>query len=151
MFYPVEHQGEFVLTKNGSLDFGEIPEDIASVIKRQAGKIRLRIGEHVEGRKDNFGERHIERPERMTALLKCGYSSAREFIEDVCKSYDAIYLGEKGALVLVKFHTERKNIAIVKLRPSDSGDFYDVQTGYPSRNSGKNKKPLLWERQRQRS
>ena len=57
MFYPVEHQGEFVLTKNGSLDFGEIPEDIASVIKRQAGKIRLRIGEHVEGRKDNFGER----------------------------------------------------------------------------------------------
>ena len=34
---------------------------------------------------------------------------------------------------------------------SEIGDFYDVQTGYPSRKSGKNKKPLLWECQSERS
>ena len=41
---PVQHKGEFVLSKSGNLDFGEISADIARLIKRQAGKIRLRIG-----------------------------------------------------------------------------------------------------------
>ncbi|MBQ9622206.1 MAG: hypothetical protein IJR39_02550 [Treponema sp.] len=55
------YSGEFVLTKSENIDFGEIPEDIAKSIKRQAGKIRLRIGKQVNGEKDNFGECHINR------------------------------------------------------------------------------------------
>ncbi|MCQ2604548.1 MAG: hypothetical protein MJ215_05860 [Spirochaetia bacterium] len=39
----VRHDGEFVLTKNGSKDFGEISEEFSEVIKRQAGKIRLQL------------------------------------------------------------------------------------------------------------
>jgi hypothetical protein len=35
---PVQHDGEFVLTKNGSKDFGEISTEIARQIRRQAGK-----------------------------------------------------------------------------------------------------------------
>lgn len=38
--YPLQYNGEFVLTKNGSKDFGEISQEIARKIHRQAGKIR---------------------------------------------------------------------------------------------------------------
>lgn len=146
----VQHKGEFVLTKNGSIDFGEIPADIAKIIKRQSGKIRLRIGIQIDGAKGNYGEQHIERPERKEALLKCGYTRARDFIEDTCQNYDAIYQGQNGSLILVKSYVDKNHIAIVKLTPSENDDFYDVQTGYPSRKSGKNKKPLLWKRQEER-
>jgi len=44
-----QYSGEFVLTSDGNIDFGEIPREIASQIKRQAGKIRLRIGKQVNG------------------------------------------------------------------------------------------------------
>ena len=148
---PVQHIGEFVLTKNGNLDFGEIPSEIAKVIRRQEVKIRLRIGVEIDNATGNYGEKHIERPERMEALKKCGFINARDFIEDVCGNYNAIYQGEKGSLILVKTNAKKNHIAIVKLIPSEIGDFYDVQTGYPSRKSGKNKKPLLWECQSERS
>lgn len=39
----VQHEGGYVLTASGSLDFGEITPQIAREIGRQAGKIRLRI------------------------------------------------------------------------------------------------------------
>ena len=146
----VQHKGEFVLTKSGNLDFGEIPPDVAKIIKRQTGKIRLRTGVQIDGANGNYGEKHIERPERKEALQKCGYSTARDFIEDVCQDYDAIYQGQNGSLILVKSYADKNHIAIVKLTPSEDDDFYDVQTGYPSRKSGKNKKPLLWERQTER-
>ena len=151
----VRHDGEYVLTSAGSLDFGEISDEVANIIKRQTGKIRLRIGVQNDTARGNFGEKHIERPERLLALHKCGYTSARDFIEAVCSSYDAIYQGQNGTLILAKHYPEKNHIAIVKLMPSADGDFYDVQTGYPSRKSGRNKKPLLWERtgriQQQRS
>ena len=67
---PVQHIGEFVLTKNGSLDFGEIPSEIARVIKRQEGKIRLRIGVEIDNAIGNYGEKHIERPERKVVKIK---------------------------------------------------------------------------------
>ena len=144
------YSGEFALTKSGSIDFGEISPEIAKTIKRQAGKIRLRIGVQVEGEKGNYGERHIERPERIAALKKCGYENARDFIEHIYSSYEEIYQGQNGSLILVKSYLEKNHVAIVKLMPSLDGDFYDVQTGYPSRKSGHIKKPLLWKNQQQR-
>ena len=142
--FPVQYLGEFVLTSSGSLDFGEIPCDIARHIHRQAGKIRLRIGRQVNGEKGNYGEAHIEREERMSALKKSGFDCARDFIECVCKDYTAIYQGESASLILEKEMPDRKCVAIIRLVPSADGDFYDVQTAYPARKSRKNKKPLLW-------
>jgi hypothetical protein len=34
---PVQHIGEFVLTKNGNLDFGEIPSEIANENAKVSG------------------------------------------------------------------------------------------------------------------
>jgi len=143
---PVQHEGEFVLTRDGSKDFGEISQEIAKIIKRQAGKIRLRIGKQ-ERDKDNFGEKHIERPDRLHQLQKNGYENARDLVYDVASGYTAIYSGENGRLTLYK-KTDRKGAALfVILIPSSSeDDFYDVKTGMITRDTYYiNKKPL-WEK-----
>jgi len=71
------YSGESALTKSGSVDFGEISPEIAKAIKRQAGKIQLRIGKQVNGEKDNYGEAHINRESRKNQLNDIGYADAR--------------------------------------------------------------------------
>jgi len=141
----VQHDGEFVLTRDGSKDFGEISPEIAQKIRRQAGKIRLRIGKQ-EAEKGNYGEKHIERKERMKELRSNGYENARDFVQDVASGYTAIYGGESGRLILYK-KIDKKGISLfVELTPSQDGDFYDVKTGMITRDTYfVNKKPL-WER-----
>jgi len=39
---PVRYDGEYVLTRDGNKDFGEIPPETAKEIRRQAGKRALR-------------------------------------------------------------------------------------------------------------
>ena len=141
---PNQYSGEFVLTSNGSIDFGEISSDIAKIIRRQAGKIRLRIGKQINGEKDNYGEAHIERTSRLKDLQAAGFTSTRDFVEYVCSEYDAIYPNEIGLIVFKK--GSRFNTAYAQLVPSKDGDFYDVKTVVSSsRNVVKNKTPL-WEK-----
>jgi len=64
-YIPVQHDGEFVLTKNGNKDFGEISTEIARQIRQQAGKIRLRIGKQETNSEQGYGEKYIERPKRL--------------------------------------------------------------------------------------
>jgi len=141
----VRYAGEFVLTREGNLDFGEISEEIAQKIHRQAGKIRLRIGRQEPG-KDNYGEKHIKRPDRLKELFKNGYINVCDFVQEVASEYTAIYSGENGRLTLYK-KTDRKGIAVfIILMVSTEGDFYDVKTGMIVRDSYfRNKKPL-WEK-----
>jgi len=142
---PVQHDGEFVLTRNGSRDFGEISPEIAQKIRRQAGKIRLRIGKQ-EAEKGNYGEKHIERKERIKELRANGYENARDFVQNVAEGYMAIYGGDSGRLILYK-KIDKKGISLfVELVPSQEGDFYDVKTGMIARDTYFiNKKPL-WEK-----
>ena len=62
----ISQSKEFVLTTSGTIDFGEIPEDVARSIKRQAGKIRLRIGKQVNG--DGVGL-ILRTPDNMAAYI----------------------------------------------------------------------------------
>jgi hypothetical protein len=139
---PVQYDGEFVLTRDGSKDFGEISPEIARQIRRQAGKIRLRIGVH-EGKRGDYGEKHIERAERLKQLIANGYNNARDFIQDTADSFDAIYKGEGGRLFLSKQKTLTNLSVFVELVQSNEDDFYDVKTGLIVRkNYFKNKTPL---------
>ena len=139
---PVLHEGEFVLTRAGNKNFGEISPEIAQEIHRQAGKIRLRVGVH-EGKRDDFGEKHIERPERLRQLKDNGYSNARDLVQDIALSYDAIYKGEGTRLILSKRGNVTDTSLFVELLPAQNGDFYDVKTGFIARkNYFKNKTPL---------
>jgi len=139
---PVRYEGEFVLSRDGNKDFGEISKETAQKIRRQAGKIRLRIGRH-EGKYGDFGEKHIEREKRLQQLKENGYENARDLVQDVAISYDAIYKGEGSRLILSKQGNITDTSLFVELIPAKQGDFYDVKTGLIARKSYiKNKTPL---------
>ena len=138
----VQHDGEYVLTKDGNRDFGEISTEIAQEIRRQAGKIRLRVGEH-EGKRGDFGEKHIERPERLKQLRDNGYENARDLVQDVAASFDSIFKGEGSRLFLSKQGAVTDTSIFVELIPVEGEEFYDVKTGLIARkNYFKNKTPL---------
>jgi len=141
----VRHDGEFVLTRNGSRDFGEIPPEIARTIRRQAGKIRLRIGEQ-KSERGNYGEKHIERPDRLQQLRNNGYENARDFVQDVAGRYTAIYGGASGRLTLYKNEGKKGISLFVELMPSKDEDFYDVKTGMVTRDTYYTNKKPLWEK-----
>ena len=135
----------FVFTKEGTKNFGEIPVDIANVIRRQAGKIRLRIGIH-EGKKNDFGMKHIERPERLKQLNENNFINACELVQYVASSYDVIYKGSGLRLILSKRGYKKDASIFIELTSIDNEDFYDVKTGLITRkNYLKNKIPL-WEK-----
>ena len=93
----VKHEGDFVLNNDGTKDFGEISPEIAKIIGRQAGKIRLRIGYHSDNANDDkekYGEIHIERSERLKQLQEAGFNNARDFVDYVGKNYNTIYKDE---------------------------------------------------------
>jgi len=141
----IQYDGEFVLTKDGSKDFGEISPEIAGEIRRQAGKIRLRIGKHEEKRGD-FGEKHIERPERLKQLNNNGYKNARDLVQYVAASYDAIYKEEGLRLILSKHGVVTDASIFVELSFVGNEDFYDIKTGFVVRKSYYKNKTPLWEK-----
>jgi len=141
----VRHDGEYVLTKEGNKDFGEISQEIAQKIRRQAGKIRLRIGKQEENG-NNYGEKHIERSDRLLQLRENGYENARDLVQDVAENYNQIYAGKNNRLILYK-KNHNDAMIYVELTPFTEGDYYDVKTAMISRKDFmKNKKPL-WEYQ----
>jgi len=144
-YIPVQHDGEFVLTRNGSKDFGEISPEIARQIRRQAGKIRLRIGKQ-EGERDNYGEKHIERPDRLQQLRDNGYENARDLVQDVAENFNSIY-AEKGSRLVLYKKGKNDTMIYVELTPSEESDYYDVKTGLITRKDFMNKKKPLWEYQ----
>jgi hypothetical protein len=142
---PVRHEGEFVLTTDGNKDFGEISPDAAQAIRRQAGKIRLRTGEQ-NGKPGDYGEKHIERKERLQELYSSGYKNARDFVQDVAGNYTSIYGSGSGRLILYR-KIDKKGISLyIELLPSPDGDFYDVKTGMVTRDTYYTNKKPLWER-----
>ena len=62
---------------------------------REKGKIRLRIGKQNNDMGD-YGEKHIERPERLAQLKLAGFDNARDFISFTCNNFDEIYSSGKG-------------------------------------------------------
>lgn len=144
----VTYDGDYVLTKNGSKDFGEITQDIALAIKRQSGKIRLRIDQQ-NNNIGNYGEKHIERPERLAQLRQLGFENARDFIEFTCSNFNEIYSSEKR-LMLTK--NGEGHTCVIELKPCEEGDFYDVITGLICRRKSienkvsKQKIRLLWQK-----
>jgi len=136
---PVQHDGEFVLTCDGSRDFGEIKAETGLI----EGKIRLRTGVQADKRGD-YGEKHIERPERLIQLKQNGYNNARDFVEDVARNYEAIYKGRGNGLILSKKGEKRDTTLFVELTLCDQDDFYDVKSGLITKKGYTKNKTPLW-------
>ena len=145
----VKHEGDFVLTKDGSKDFGEITQEIGKAIRRQAGKIRLEIGFQDDETKKGTGEKHIERENRLLQLTKFGFTNARDFVEYVSQNFDSIYQGDAGAIILSVPHYDNYAIEYLELRPSKDGDYWSVSSGVVARPNyihNDKKRPLLWQK-----
>ena len=76
--------------------------EVAKSIHRESGKIRLEVGFQKDGR--GYGEKHIERPDRLKQLKNNGFASDRDFIEYIAKDYlkHKTPLWEKSTSAVVK-------------------------------------------------
>jgi hypothetical protein len=141
----IKYMGEYVLNSSGNKDFGIIPEIKDGQKIYKAAPIRLRIGEHDAKTDKGYGEKHIERTERLAQLQQNGYNSARDLVEYVGKDYNAIYAGKgKGLIVVKKKDDKRNSVVYVELNPIEGSEFYDVTGGLvANQRHFKNKKPLI--------
>ncbi|EIC30753.1 hypothetical protein Metal_3073 [Methylomicrobium album BG8] len=135
------HPKTFVSSPDGSLDFGEITQDISTTIGRQPAKIRLRYGDEKEGLV------HIEL-RHQDDIKALGFDSAIDFINEITRNFTRIHKSDKPnsrSLILVEDKGKLK-FAAIQLEPSEDGEFYEIKNATPGRDDQfKNKKPL-WER-----
>ncbi|MFI3187481.1 MAG: hypothetical protein QX198_16025, partial [Methylococcaceae bacterium] len=127
---------DFVLAPDGSTDFGEITPDIAKDIKRQPGKIKLQVGEHL-GKNKGYGIIHIKEghPEIKNPI---------EFVQEVVSNFSEIWKTKNGRLILIKRGGDKTgDVSVVQLLPDNEEDFYSVVTSYKSRNP--EGETLLWD------
>ncbi len=129
----------FVAAASGSRNLGEIGEDAAREVGRSAGPIRL----------PREADSHIDERHRVQ-LAEAGYRGRfgrRRFVREVADSYDEIYRGPEGRLILAK-RTPGTSVAYVELAPDFTGDYWSVRTAFVSNRTFLKNKPLLWERAR---
>ncbi len=135
-----------ITAPNGSNDFGEITPEIAQVIKRQGGKIRLQFGK--ESPTEKFGIKHIESKHKQE--IEATGLTTNEFVYRITSNPDSIRKADGGALLLEKDIKDKDDIvsaAVVRLKPDETGDFYRVETAFVTKVSRLEKKyPLLWEK-----
>lgn len=137
---------EFVYKPDGSIDFGEIPPDVAESSQITPGKILLQVGKDSNG--VGFGLVHIKN--REPALQKLGFDSAENFIDDTLQNYNEIRENQKGRLLLVKRGSPNQ-LSSIELQPVDVDGqrFYSVITAMPVRTKNEGyftKNKLLYER-----
>ena len=94
----------------------------------------------------DFGERHIERPERLKQLNDNGYQNARDLVQDVASSYDAVFKGDGLRIIISKQRSVTNTSIFVELTPAEGEDFYDVKTGLIARKNYFKQKMPLWEK-----
>lgn len=138
-FSKAKDDSDFIESPAGSLEFGEITNEIGREIRRQSGFIRLREGDAA------WGRAHIE-ARHGRDILSLGYSGVAEFVADVAGNFDAIYEGDGKTLILAKLDKPfGKMNVVLELQKNTQGDieFYDVKNATPIRaDQFKNKTPI---------
>jgi len=109
---------EFIVKKDGSLDFGEIGKDIEIYTrgKVKSGKIRLQAGFN----RDNgvgFGLKYIKKREK--SLQKLGFNNVEDYVEYIAENFDRIYSEPKSDCIMLakmgdKVHTMPVDLVLKK-------------------------------------
>ncbi|SOD42346.1 LPD38 domain-containing protein [Nitrosovibrio sp. Nv4] len=120
---------DFVETPDGGIDFGHINKEVGSKIKRQAAPIRLAHGVH---KPDGSGHGlvHIE-ANHGKQIRNAGFESVESFVAHVAKNFNEI-LHASGRQLLVAVENGRKDVMFVQLEPSENGDYYRINTAFPT-------------------
>lgn len=137
----------FVKAPDGSIDFGEITADMATVMRRQGGKIRLENGkQNSDG--SGYGLAHIE-SRHGKQIRTLGFNSIPDFVSDAVKHIESIWSPDKTSQLVVIQAREKGKAVFIQLKPSESGDFYSVNTAFPVADGYAEKKnwKVLWDRE----
>ncbi len=142
--YVTQGNRAFVALEDGTIDFGQIDNEIATVIRREPAPIRLPRGD------SRFGEQHISRPDRAAQIEKAGFESPAEFVLHVAQNFDEIWEARGQALQLIKRGDGKSQTLFVEIIKNDLDVAYEVSSGGVFRSSfaGGGGRKLLWERER---
>ena len=136
---------DFVPAPDGSPDFGQIDNEVATAVGGEAAPIRLQQGKHNSRTGDGFGLMHVE-GQRGAAIRKAGYTDATALIADVAGGYRRrVYGGHSGRFIIVKPNGKAK-LAVIEL--DRSGGYWTVVSAGVYRPSYLRHKKLLWEGER---
>lgn len=136
---------DFIPAPNGSIDYGEITPEMGKAMKRQAGKIRLERGD------DTYGAQHIELRHGKD-IRGVGFESVPAFVADAVSKIDAIWRPSNTSQLVVVEAEENGKVVFIELKPSDNGDYYTVNSAFPTTRSYAEKKERkegwvkLWDR-----
>ena len=116
-----KHEGAFVRTSKGSIDFGVLPKEVLPEGLPE-GPIRLMRGS------ERFGEFHIE-TQRGALMRNEGFRYSRDFVEAAVKGATQVWEQPNGRLLLVK-KNGKDYITVVELNKAPEGNFYSVHTAF---------------------
>ena len=133
-----ENGQPFVVSSDGTTTFGEITEDTGLTVAP------IKLSEGVADEKGNgYGLRHIE-ARHGDQIRKAGFSSVKEFIEQVAKNYDVIKEGSdrNGNKTYRLLLTDKHNNTLM-IELSKDGSYWNVNTaGVFKKSYGKDKKEV---------
>ena len=116
----------FIPAPDGSLDYGEITAEQASVMRRQAGKIRLERGD------SSYGLVHIE--ERHGKQIRdIGFTSIEAFVKDAVGSFSEIWKAGETRQLAAIVSSPKGRVIFIELQPAkdESGDYYTIKSAFP--------------------
>jgi putative uncharacterized protein (fragment) len=132
-----ENGENFYQDVNGNIDLANIPEEVFDKIDRPKAPLRPTPSmlKHV-----------FDRHGKEMGLSRT--DDAIDFILDVMDNFDHVRQGDKNAVIFSiengRSRTGRR--AVTVLLNSESGEYYGIKTSGYERIEGLNKKPLLWEK-----
>ena len=126
---PRRHPGPYMPAKDGSFDWGYIPEDLPGW---EHGPIRLH---RTYAYKPDF--KHSE------GIKRAGYQNAMDAYQDVLANYTHIWQGDNGSLILGK-KNGKQLFSAVRIVPAEEGRYYTAKTILHGREDFTKNKELLW-------
>lgn len=111
---------------------GFIPVSLASKIGRESGLIAIN-----EKGIEHINERH------SAELAKLGIT-ALDFSRFIADHFNEIRKGTKNELFIVVRSEKTPKSAVIRLKETEDGKYYYVETATPMKSSYLNKKELLW-------
>lgn len=117
----------FIPAPDGGIDYGEITDEMSKAMRRQAGKIRLQQGDKEFGL-THIQSRHGEQIQRM------GFADVPAFVFDALQRIESIWKPDATSQLVVIQAEEKGRAVFIQLMPGkeDSGDFYTVNTAFPT-------------------
>lgn len=123
---------DFIRAPDGSIDFGEITDEQARVMRRQAGKIRLERGWHDASTHKGSGLVHVE-ARHGKQIRDLGYASVEKFISDAVHQINEVWKPDATAQMVAIVNDRHGRAIFVELQPArdEAGDYYTIRSAFP--------------------